>query len=88
MLRLPCTRIDVKASELDSLIKDLDSYRDKCDNRNAGKRYSNIGTTSPDIKKLLDGKIDPTKESPSSNHETKGPLTRSRKHALESDKDL
>lgn len=42
----------------------------------------------PDIKTLLDAKVDPTKETPSISLETKGPITRSRKHALETDKDL
>uniref|UniRef100_A0A0K0E159 NET domain-containing protein n=1 Tax=Strongyloides stercoralis TaxID=6248 RepID=A0A0K0E159_STRER len=88
MLRLPCTRIDVKICELDALIKDLDSYKDKCDNKNAGKRFSNTNMPPPDIKTLLDAKVDPTKETPSISLETKGPITRSRKHALETDKDL
>lgn len=43
---------------------------------------------SPDIKTLLDSKVDPTKETSFQSVETKGPITRSRKHALETDKDL
>uniref|UniRef100_A0A0N4Z0R7 Troponin T n=1 Tax=Parastrongyloides trichosuri TaxID=131310 RepID=A0A0N4Z0R7_PARTI len=86
MLRLPCTRIEVKTSELDSLLKDLESYKEKYDAKHPGKRFGHNNST-PDMKTLLNIGA-PTKEEAEQHAlESKGPVTRSRKHALDTEKE-